>query len=957
MTKKKEQPLYPRAKEEPPVDTQKLEAALDAQRIRAIQTGHDFVFSVIVPVYNTEDYIEECIQSVVYQTIGFGDIQLVLVDDGSKDGSANICQRWADLFPENITLIRQKNAGVSAARNAGLAMARGLWVNFLDSDDMWTTDAFARMLVFYADHPRVRAVALRHWFFDARNAPHVLDYKFDYDREVDLFHDIDCVQHSFSNLFVEHELVKDIRFDTSLEVSEDFALVNDMLLDLGRYGACSCGAYLYRKRHEGGSAIDTSTQKLSYYEQTPKRCYKRLFQISLERFGRVIPYVQYCVMYDLQWRIKATVSPKLSDKDVASYRKAIVDLLQYIDDEVIVAQRNLVLNEVLYVLSLKYGVSVGEISKNVVLLNKRFVWLSPQGPVALRSVFDLSVELVLEFVHIEQNEIRLEGYSRFLSELASPYLRIQFLPSEDAEPIEVTYTNRVDRIQRVAFADDSFCLQCFTVSLPWDGKKAKISAQICLGEESTTASFDFGKFFGLNKKLSYTYWDRDGYLLRAPDGDRDAEGNPKKQKIVITRANPAKSRMCENLLRMELSLTLEWGTHYAAWRAIASEAKLRRELSPTKVWLISDRPLTAGDNGEALFAWLCEHPQQNVKPIFCLSARSADWERVCSYGGQVVDLDSFEYKRLFLRANVIASSSGDEWVINAMAGRRQYLKDLYGFKYAFLQHGVIKDDLSGWFNRWGKNASLFVTSAKREWESIAFGKYGYGTDVVKQTGLPRHDALLEEAKTRQPSKAIYVMPTWRKSLAVGPFDAEEGMYPRNPLFEESSYYKFYQELITNSRLQACLAEHGYRIKLAVHPNHMQEANKFEPGEHSDVITHITYRDAFVDAAALVTDYSSVPFDFALLKRPVVYAQFDMHEFFASHSYEKGYFKYKRDGFGPVCDTLDQTVAELIALIQNDCKMMQKYKERVDEFFGDQPACRCQMVTDELLRLSNDNLQR
>ncbi|MBR3225695.1 MAG: CDP-glycerol glycerophosphotransferase family protein [Atopobiaceae bacterium] len=933
-----------------PYDHRVVEEALESERIRAIRAGLDFVFTVIVPVYNTEEYLEECIRSVANQTVGFGDIQLVLVDDGSSDGSAAICQRWANRFPKNVELVRQANAGVSAARNTGLSRARGLWVNFLDSDDMWTEDAFAQALAFHAAHPEQQAIAERHRFFGARNAPHALDYKFARDHVVDLNKDIDCVQHSFSNLFVESQLLKSLRFNTELEVSEDFALVNELLMDLGSYGACAGGAYMYRKRAGGGSAIDTSTFKASYYDQTPRYCYKALFDLSRERFGKVIPYIQYCVMYDIQWRLKVRVSPLVDEQVARDYKQTLVELLQDIDDQIIVAQREMDVNEVVYAMSLKYGTSAKDIQMSLCVQGTDLVWQRAQGNVVMWHMDEKLPSVHIAFLRAGEGKISLEGHFEFLSEFAKSSLALEFACGDESK--EVQFVERPYLKVVTPFKQDEFCLTGFSVELPWDGKRAEVIPHFQIANKEVPVTLAFGKFVGINGGLTHSYWQHDGCLFTARDipGAFTEKGYPQKGSLIVEKNNPAKAAALEQLLRADLVRTHEWGAHYAVWRAIALEARRRRELSPTKVWLISDRPLTAGDNGEALFAWLCEHPQEGVEPVFTLSRKSKDWDRVCSYGGRVVEYNSFEYKRLFLRANVIASSSGDEWAINALGPRRPFLKDLYGFRYAFLQHGVIKDDLSEWFNRYTKNASLFVTSAYREWESIVRGGYGYDEKVVRQTGLPRHDALLAQAATQRPSKAIYVMPTWRKSLILGEFDAKTGTYAHNPLFEKSSYYTFYQALISDPRLQTCLEQNGYTLKLVMHPNHVQEAHKFRPGARSEVVERCVYRDAFVDAAALVSDFSSVPFDFVLLGKPVVYAQFDRVEFFAGHTYSEGYFDYRRDGFGPVCSDLEQTVDAIIALVESDCKMPEKYQRRVNDFYGEQPECRCKEVVQVLHEL-------
>lgn len=95
-------------------------------------TGNIPVVSIIVPCYNAEKYIERGISSIIHQTCP--DWELILVDDGSTDSTAAICQRAA-AEDERIHFVRQENQGVSAARNRGLDMARGRYVMFMDSDD------------------------------------------------------------------------------------------------------------------------------------------------------------------------------------------------------------------------------------------------------------------------------------------------------------------------------------------------------------------------------------------------------------------------------------------------------------------------------------------------------------------------------------------------------------------------------------------------------------------------------------------------------------------------------------------------------------------------------------------------------------------------------------------------------------------------------------------------------
>lgn len=93
--------------------------------------------SIIVPVFNGKAYLSACLNSLLHQT--FRDFRIYLIDDGSTDGTAEICGRYSAM-DGRISLIRQENRGVSAARNTGLAQAKGEFVTFCDADDFWKPD-------------------------------------------------------------------------------------------------------------------------------------------------------------------------------------------------------------------------------------------------------------------------------------------------------------------------------------------------------------------------------------------------------------------------------------------------------------------------------------------------------------------------------------------------------------------------------------------------------------------------------------------------------------------------------------------------------------------------------------------------------------------------------------------------------------------------------------------------
>ena len=98
---------------------------------------------------------------------------------------------------------------------------------------------------------------------------------------------------------------------------------------------------------------------------------------------------------------------------------------------------------------------------------------------------------------------------------------------------------------------------------------------------------------------------------------------------------------------------------------------------------------------------------------------------------------------------------------------------------------------------------------------------------------------------------------------------------------------------------------------------------------------------------MITDYSSVLFDFAYLRKRILYTQFDKEAFFEAQTYDEGYFDYERDGFGPVCTTYDDTVQAIIDAVNDDCAVQDTYRARMDDFFAFSDRDNCKRILKEI----------
>lgn len=94
----------------------------------------NILLSIVVPIYNVENYLEDCLESIVEQGFQEEELEVICVDDGSNDDSLNIAKKYSIQYPY-ITVISKKNGGVASARNVGLKNATGKYIAFIDSDD------------------------------------------------------------------------------------------------------------------------------------------------------------------------------------------------------------------------------------------------------------------------------------------------------------------------------------------------------------------------------------------------------------------------------------------------------------------------------------------------------------------------------------------------------------------------------------------------------------------------------------------------------------------------------------------------------------------------------------------------------------------------------------------------------------------------------------------------------
>ena len=438
----------------------------------------------------------------------------------------------------------------------------------------------------------------------------------------------------------------------------------------------------------------------------------------------------------------------------------------------------------------------------------------------------------------------------------------------------------------------------------------------------------FGYFAPLSNR-SYMFYRKGDWILSC---------EPEENEIYVeawTQKKQAKYRR-----RMYRSMWKNYGKRAVVTRLLMERAEKHLK---GRIWLISDRANLADDNGEVFFRYLAEHPVEGVKPYFVLQKKSPDYGRIRKIG-KVIEPMSLKHKIYHLLSEYIISSQGNFVVVKPFKKYAPYYSDkICEQRYIFLQHGVTKDDQSAWLSRYNLNIRGLVAATNAEYESFLTGDYYYRPEEVWLTGFPRYDRLYHDEK-----RQITIMPTWRKTLSSG--RGKQGEWLIDSSFAESDFFNFYNDLLNDPALLEAAREYGYTICFKAHPNILPVIGMFDkPEEVLFFDESKPYREIFANADLIVTDYSSVAFDFAYLRKPVVYAQFDSADFFeGGHSYSKGYFDYEEDGFGEVTHTLEETVEVLVEYMKTDCRPKEKYLQRINQTFAYQDQQSCRRVLDRIL---------
>ena len=364
-------------------------------------------------------------------------------------------------------------------------------------------------------------------------------------------------------------------------------------------------------------------------------------------------------------------------------------------------------------------------------------------------------------------------------------------------------------------------------------------------------------------------------------------------------------------------------------------AAIMRLFLKEDIYLIGERKNQCQDNGYHLFKYVrTKHPEE--KFFYVIEKDSVQLEKIKNLGNIIYYKSFKHYLYYFLARKLICAHVGSCTPDNPIIWKIEEKKIIQKNR-VFIQHGITKELIpSLMFNN--SSISTFICGAKLEYDFVK-DNFNYPKDSVHYLGFCRFDAL-HDIKTKQ---QILLMPTWRQWFGMNDtskISIEE--------FLESKYFLTYNNLINNNKLLELLESLDYELIFYLH-HEMQRYRHcfFTKSKNIKIAIDKDYdvQELLKESEFLITDYSSIAFDFAYMRKPLIYFQFDSEEYYQNH-YAKGYFDYELLGFGPVVKNERQLLSELINIIKRE--EFTEYKERIDMFFPLNDMQNCLRTYNEII---------
>lgn len=845
--------------------------------------------TVVVPAYNCRDSIKRCLDSLAAQTLEKNDTEILIVNDGSTDGTLDVCRDFA-AENGNVTIITEEHLGVGAARNCGIDSAKGKYITFVDADDSVSPDTLKSLTDFFEENYEKTDIVTYKLVPQVRGNNKKPSFVFDILKKSGIY-DLTLEENLFACVNRINVMVKNRKNNVPFDCDESdldttlycYANIRDKM-NVGYVDGCEYYAVT------NPSGIRKSMEASIYYEAVMTK-----WEALYSRYNEVPEYLQALFTDDIVRRIRGDfLLPYHLDGDAFSAEvQRLEKLLERTENSIILAHPDAGLMNLYYLIGVKYK---GDL--NVSFVDR--IVLEHNG----ESVYETDeIDLVITRFKTDNLNVEVCGYA------SSPIFDYCEKPT--------LYLRERDGYKSLELKESSFCYDRAKIrnNTAW-GFRTVINAQqrvsfsfaLGFGDRTYPVRLNFGEWVPFNTKIGRTSFVLNGVSCKL--GDRY---------IAVKKAAEGEERKYKRSALIK----------YLKTNKKVFAVRLLNLIMPKKrVWLYHDCKGVGVDN--AYYQFIHDFDiDDGVERYYVVngSAEKIKDKFTPEQQKHILAFRSSKHKLMYLKA---------EKIITAFIEKENYLPfyddayphyiDLFGGKVYYLQHGVLHAHLPWKYSYDRLDVSGEVISTNYEAENFT-KNYFFPDSALIKSKMPRYDFV--DCGAKADDSLILFAPSWRKYLIT--HKGEGGWCADTDKFTQSDYFKKTQDFLNSDALAKLLEENNMTLEFKLHPIFSVYKDCFQI--KNPRVTFAADRP-ISDYKIFITDYSSFVFDFVYLNRAIVYFMPDLLQFKSGmNDYRELDIPFEK-GFGELTQNATELCDALRRIVENSGEAISPYAERTTGFFLD-----------------------
>ncbi len=742
-----------------------------------------------------------------------------------------------------------------------------------------------------------------------------------------------CYPFYFGGTFVKSELFKEYEFKEHVGVDADRFFFLDILAKKKTVLFVRSRKYRTETAYEGDKVFYKGLYDPDHYAPAIRQSWIPYLQNVKNTYGSIPEFIQYHFMFTLNCMFTANQNNKnkhvIPEGEEYDYLKAVGEGLQFVDDKVMNNAHKV--PECVMPDSLKWIMGILKYGEDYKLTEGYLSGKPYYGAneILFNTIANLKTNIL--FMDYRNGYLEIDGTVHPL--LYSMANEVFFTYGGVKYPLDYNGRYAINK----SFGVSLYKAHSFHVSIPLEEKKeGMLFCFSKVNHDTIKINFSYESHFSrMSGRFLESYWSfgrEKLYLMtKAEDG------------FKIKQVEKKAIKKQERKLQKEMFLSRE----KKAWLFIAIRNACfiaRPFMKRRPIWMYLDKIYKGGDSSEYLYKYASKQ-KNNFKHYYLVDKKAADYKRLKKEGFKPLVRGTIKHRLVFLLSDMMVISNSTVYAFNNFGMiNSSYIRDIPDFHVVCVQHGMSVQKIAVAQNRLRDNTRLYFCASKYELKNLRRPVYDYvGYDALKLTGVPRYDGLVNDDK-----KQIMISPTWRMQAAVPVRGSEGEQRDYNPLFKESTYFKVFNSLINDQRLIDAAKKYGYKIKYVLHPIVSSQVDDFDKNEYVDIVPAVgdmSYERMFCESSLMVTDFSGIQFDFAYMRKPLVYLH---HKDIPQH-YEEGSFFYDTMAFGEITHDNDELIDVLCDYMANGCKMKEEYVKRADDFFYFNDHNNCERIYNEMLK--------